>query len=113
MAAAFFLPATVLAGTGEAETSAIGLTTHLALLVGGVLCLAFSLRIYLLLKGGELATGWQMFAASFLTFSLAELLSVSAAVEIMALQINTIRVLQVLALFLILLGVVKIKRSLS
>lgn len=111
--AALCLPSTLLAANGEVDASALGVTTHLALLVGGVLCCSFALKIYFLLKGGELAAGWQMLTASFLLFSIGELLSVAAALEIIGLQTNAIRIVQVLALFLILFGVVKIKRSLS
>lgn len=110
---AVLLPSSLAAANGGAGSSAAGMTTDLALLIGGVLCFAYAMRIYLLLKGGELSTGWQMVTISFLLFVIAELLSVSATFEIIALQVNAIRVLQVLSLFLILFGVIKIKKSLS
>jgi hypothetical protein len=107
------LPGTLLAANGQADASVLSLATHLALFVVGALSCSVTLKIYFLLKGGELAAGWQMLTASFLLFSVGEVLNVAAALEIIGLQANAIRVLQVLALFLILLGVIKIKKSLS
>lgn len=111
--AALLLPAFALAGTGEADATTVGVASHVALLIGGVLCFSFAMKIYLLLKGGEMAVGWQMVTASFLLFTVSELLNISASLEIVGLQTNAIRVLQVLALFLILFGVVRIKKSLT
>ncbi|MFH2057108.1 MAG: hypothetical protein ABIJ61_14205 [bacterium] len=98
-------------GTGEASAATVG--AHLALLVFGLLCFAVCFRIYSLLRGGELSTGWQVFTAAFLLLSLAEAMNVSTALEFFTLPGELVNALRVLALFLLFWGVTKIKKSLS
>lgn len=98
-------------GTGEASAATVG--THLALLVFGLLCFAVCFRIYALLRGGELSTGWQVFTAAFLMLSLAEAMNLSISLEFFSLPGELVNVLRVLALFLLFWGVTKIKKSLS
>jgi hypothetical protein len=71
------------------------------------------LKIFGLLKGGELSPGWQVLAISFLIFSFGQLLSLAIKLEIVSVQKNAISILQLLALVLIAVGVAKIKRSLT
>jgi hypothetical protein len=98
-------------GVGEASAATVG--AHLALLVFGLLCFAVCFRIYTLLRGGELSTGWQVFTFSFLILSLAEAANLATALEFFALPLALVNVLRVLALFLLFWGATKIKRSLS
>jgi hypothetical protein len=98
-------------GAGDTSASSVGL--HLVLLVGAMLCFFVCLRIYSLLKGGELSTGWQMFSISFLIMTLAEALNLSTALEFFVIQPEFVNVARVLALFFLLFGATRIKKSLS
>ncbi len=98
-------------GIGEASAATVG--AHLALLIFGLLCFAVCFRIYALLRGGELSTGWQVFTFSFVVLSLAEAANLATALEFFALPLALVNALRVLALFLMFWGATKIKRSLS
>ena len=109
-----FLPASsVLAETGSSEGSALGVGIDILLLIAGLLCFTMCLKIFALLKGGELSPGWQMLSVSFLIFSIGQALSLSIELEFVALHKNASSVLHAVALFLIVLGVAKIKKSLT
>lgn len=103
----------LMAANGTSEASATSVGFHLALLVFGLLCFAVCFRIYTLLRGGELSTGWQVFTFSFLILSLAEAMNLSTALEFFALPLELVNLLRVLSFFLFFLGVTKIKKSLS
>lgn len=102
-----------MAAAAGGEVSAIGVAIDVLLLVAGILCFVLCLKIFALLKGGELSPGWQMLSVSFLIFSIGQALSLAIELEFVALHKNAISVLQALALFLIVLGVARIKKSLT
>ncbi len=97
----------------SSDVTAMGVAIDIILLAAGLLCFVLCLRIFALLRGGELSPGWQVLAISFLIFSLGELLSVAIKLDIVTVQKNAIGVLQLLALFLVAIGVAKIKKSLT
>jgi len=95
------------------EMSAFGVAIDIVLLVAGLICFAGCLKIFALLRGGELSPGWQVLAVSFLIFSLGQLLSLAIKLDIVTMQRNAIGILQLLALVLVAVGVTKIKKSLT
>jgi hypothetical protein len=95
----------------RASASTIGL--DVMLLVAGLLCLSACLKVFSLLKGGELSVGWQLLSVSFLVFSLGQILSLFVELDFFQLHRNAINVLQVAALFLVFFGVARIKKSLT
>jgi hypothetical protein len=95
------------------EVSAFGVAIDIVLLVVGLICFAVCLKIFALLRGGELSPGWQVLAVSFLIFSLGQLLSLAIKLDIVTMQRNAIGILQLLALILVAIGVTKIKKSLT
>lgn len=101
------------AATAGGEVSAMGVAIDVLLLVAGLLCFGICLKIFALLKGGELSPGWQVLSVSFLIFSIAQVLSLAIELEFVALPKNASNMLQLLALFLIVLGVARIKKSLT
>ena len=105
--------ATALAQVKGNDVSAVGVVFDFMLLFTGILCFVMCLKIFSLLRGGELSPGWQMLSVSFLIFSIAQILSLSIELEFVALHKNAISVLQVVSLLLIALGVGKIKKSLT
>lgn len=99
--------------TQERHGSASGAAIDILLLIAGLLCFVMCTRVFSLLRGGELSPGWQMLSVSFLIFSLSQLLSLSIELDIVALHKNAVSILHALALFLIVFGVAKIKKSLT
>jgi hypothetical protein len=95
------------------EVSAFGVAIDIVLLVAGLICFAVCMKIFALLRGGELSPGWQVLAISFLIFSLGQLLSLAIKLDIVTMQRNAIGILQLLALILVAVGVTKIKKSLT
>ncbi|MCK4858726.1 MAG: hypothetical protein KAT58_12200, partial [candidate division Zixibacteria bacterium] len=108
---ATIMPAAAAAATGQDEAFTIHVVIDLLLLIAGLLCFTVCLKIFSLLKGGELSVGWQMLTASFLMLALGEVLRLSIALELIALHPNVAGIVQVLALFLLFLGVSRIKKG--
>jgi hypothetical protein len=104
-------PAQTVVKTGE--VTAFGVAIDIVLLVAGLLCFVMCLKIFALLRGGELSPGWQVLAISFLIFSLGQLLSLAIKLDIVTVQKNAIGILQLLALILVAVGVARIKKSLT
>ncbi len=110
---ATIMPAAAAAATGQDEAFTTDVVIHLLLLIAGVFCFTVCLKIFSLLKGGELSIGWQMLSTSFLVLALGEVLKLSVALELIALHQNVAGIVQVLALFLLFFGVSRIKKGLS
>jgi O-antigen ligase len=101
------------AQSGGAESSALGVAVDVLLLVAGLLCFSLCMKIFALLKGGELSPGWQLLSVSFLIFSIGQALSIALELDFLSLPQGATGALQVLALFMIVLGVARIKKSLT
>lgn len=95
------------------DTSALGVAIDVLLLVAGLLCFSMCMKIFTLLKGGELSPGWQLLSVSFLIFAIGQALSISRELDFIALPKSAVSALHVLALFMIVLGVARIKKSLT
>lgn len=95
------------------DTSAMGVAIDILLLVAGLLCFSMCMKIFTLLKGGELSPGWQLLSVSFLIFAIGQALSISRELDFIALPKSAVSALHVLALFMIVLGVARIKKSLT
>lgn len=95
------------------DTSAMSVAIDVLLLVAGLLCFSMCMKIFTLLKGGELSPGWQLLSVSFLIFSIGQALGISRELDFIALPKSAVSALHVLALFMIVLGVARIKKSLT
>ena len=95
------------------DTSAMSVAIDVLLLVAGLLCFSMCMKIFSLLKGGELSPGWQLLSVSFLIFAIGQGLGISRELDFIALPKSAVSALHVLALFMIVLGVARIKKSLT
>jgi len=95
------------------DTSAMSVAIDVLLLVAGLLCFSLCMKIFTLLKGGELSPGWQLLSVSFLIFAIGQALGISRELDFIALPKSAVSALHVLALFMIVLGVARIKKSLT
>jgi len=101
------------AQTAPGESSAVAVAVDILLLIAGLLCFSMCMKIFALLKGGELSPGWQLLSVSFLIFSIGQALSISLELDFLSLPQGAVSALQVLALFMIVMGVARIKKSLT
>lgn len=108
-----FTPLKLMAQSGVAEVSAVDVVVDVLLLIAGLVCFSLCLKVFGLLRGGELSPGWQMLAVSFLIFSIGQGLGLLMALEFIAMPQNAISALNVVALFMIMFGVARIKKSLT
>ncbi len=106
-------PLQLMAQAGVMDVSAVDVVVDVLLLVAGLVCFSLCLKVFSLLRGGELSPGWQMLAVSFLIFSIGQGLGLLIALEFIAMPKNAISALNVVALFMIVFGVAKIKKSLT
>lgn len=95
------------------DTSAMGVAIDVLLLGAGLLCFSMCMKIFTLLKGGELSPGWQLLSFSFLIFAVGQALGISRELDFIALPKSAVSAFHVLALFMIVLGVARIKKSLT
>ncbi len=115
LATLMFWPLTpALAQSGGAPTTgALDIVVDVLLLAAGLLCFSMCLKIFALLKGGELSPGWQLLSISFLIFSIGQALNIALELGFVAMPTSAVSALHVLALFMIVLGVARIKKSLT
>jgi hypothetical protein len=76
-------PGTAEASLGQA-VGGIPVALNLFILAGAIACLAAAIRLFLLVKGGALARGWQLLVVSFVTLTLAQVVVLAEKLGIMA-----------------------------
>jgi hypothetical protein len=108
-----FTPLQLMAQAGGMDVSAVDVVVDVLLLIAGLVCFSLCLKVFSLLRGGELSPGWQLLAISFLIFSIGQGLGLLIALEFMSIPQNAISAINVVALFMIVFGVAKIKKSLT
>lgn len=76
-------PRTAEASVGSA-TGGIPVALNLFILIGAIACLAVAVKLFILVKGGALARGWQLLVISFITLTLAQVIVLADKLGIMA-----------------------------
>jgi hypothetical protein len=110
--ALLFLPSALLADAASGSSDVGVLFNGLILLVV-LVCFFVALKIFSLLRGGELASGWQMLAIAFVILCLGQLVDLMVTLEIAGLNQAMVATARLAGAFLLLLGVVRIKKVLS
>ncbi|NIP42328.1 MAG: hypothetical protein GWO28_06420 [candidate division Zixibacteria bacterium] len=110
--ALLFLPSALLADAASGSSDVGVLFNGLILLVV-LVCFFVALKIFSLLRGGELASGWQMLAIAFVLLCLGQLVDLMVTLEIAGLNQAMVATARLAGAFLLLLGVVRIKKVLS
>jgi hypothetical protein len=85
MAAAW--PGTAEASVGSAS-GGIPVALNLFILAGAIACLAVTVKLFILVRGGALARGWQLLVASFVTLTLAQVIVLAEKLGIMAVSFD-------------------------
>ncbi len=78
-----------------------------------LICFLGALSVFSMLKGGELASGWQTLAISFMVLLIAEGLNLLNLLKIVELGSTVILVARLIAIGMVMMGITKIKKVLS
>ena len=101
-----------------ADTDLGGSTMAGSLVVGMiilvvVICFFLALKIFSLLKGGELASAWQMLAIAFLVLLIAEGVQLIDMLNIASLGDTAAMLIRLVGIGAVMIGMLRIKRVLS
>ena len=113
LAALLFMPCSLLADDGSAGFSGVGVLVNGVILLVVLVCFITAMKIFSLLRGGELASGWQMLAIAFIILCLGQLVELASTLEIVALNQAVVVSVRLAGVILLLLGIVRIKKVLS
>ncbi len=110
---ACILPSTALAGVSNGSPSITSLLVDALIAVVILVCFLGALSIFSLLKGGELASGWQTLAISFMILLIGEALNILDMMKIASIGDTVVLLVRLIGIGAIMLGISKIKRVLS
>ena len=101
-----------------ADTDLGGSTMAGSLVVGTiilviVICIFLAIKIFLLLKGGELASAWQMLAIAFVVLLIAEGVQLIDMLNIASLGDTAAMLIRLVGIGAVMIGILRIKRVLS
>ncbi len=109
----------VLVGAGSAQAANFAVITspptlmNFLILIAAVVCMAGSLKVVELIRGGMLSKSWQLFLGGFAVLTLAQLATLLNALEIVSLPSFVVPTLLILMAGLFLYGVYEAKRTLG
>ncbi|MCK4605915.1 MAG: hypothetical protein KAU35_01330 [candidate division Zixibacteria bacterium] len=109
----------VLAGAGSAQAANFAVIKspptllNFLILIVAVVCMAGSLKVVELIRGGILSKSWQLFLGGFAVLTLAQLATLLNALEIVNLPSFVVPALLILMAGLFLYGVHEAKRTLG
>lgn len=107
------LPNVLLAGSGEGSISGVGILFNGIILLVVVICFMVALKVFAILRGGEMAPGWQFIAVSFIILCLGQVLELVSILELFSLNSAFIIAIRLAGVVLLMLGLARIKRVLS
>ena len=107
------LPGMLMAGTGEGSVSGVGLLFNGVILLVVLVCFLVALKVFAILRGGELASGWQFIAISFMVLCLGQVLELISTLELFSLNTAFVVAVRLAGVVLLMLGLTRIKRVLS
>jgi FtsH-binding integral membrane protein len=110
---AWIIPSTAVAATkleGSAWTGAM-LAAVMLLLIAA--CLLMALRIFSFLRGGEMASAWQIMAVSFVILVIAEVINLVGTLQVANVSHNIVALIRLIGVATVMIGVSRIKKVLS
>ncbi len=107
------IPNAACANTGEQSTSVAGLLVVALILLFAAVCFFLALKIFSLLKGGELASAWQIMAISFMILLLAEAMKLIDMLNVADLGDTVLTTVRLAGIAAVMIGVSKIRNVLS
>ena len=111
--AASLAPRGAYAGSVGEDASAAGVLVVIMILLLVVICFFLALKIFSLLKGGELASAWQMLAISFMILLIAEAVKLIDMLNVANLGDTASMLIRLIGITAVMIGISKIKKALS
>lgn len=111
--AAILIPRAACAGTTGTTASAAGVLIVVMILLLAVVCFFLALKVFSLLKGGELASAWQMLAISFMILLIAEAVKLIGMLNVANFGDTASMLIRLVGIAAVMLGISKIKKALS
>jgi hypothetical protein len=111
--ALIIMPCTLSAQSAESGSAGVGLLFNGLIMLVVLVCFFMAMKVFSLLRGGELASGWQMLAIAFIVLCLGQLIELASTLEIVSLNQAVVVTVRLAGVFLLLLGIVRIKKVLS
>ena len=106
-------PAELAAQDGMNSTTGMNILFGAAIFLVILACFFVASRIFSFLRGGELASGWQMLAIAFIVLCISQLLDISASLELFSLNNTAVQAFRLVGVAVLMLGFIKIKNALS
>jgi len=75
------MPGILLGGDGSTAVSGIGVLFGAGIFLVVLICFVIALKIFSMLRGGEMASGWQVLAISFIILCLGQLVELASSLE--------------------------------
>jgi FtsH-binding integral membrane protein len=113
LAMMFVAPSRADASVGLAGSSIAALLLAILMILLTAICVFIALKIFSCLKGGELASAWQIMAISFVILVIAEVVKLFALLSIADVSENVIMLIRLVGLCTVMIGVSRIRRVLS
>jgi len=107
------LPVSAYAGNGASGASTTGLLLIGLILLLVLVCFFTALKIFSFLKGGEMASAWQILAISFMILIAAEAVRLVEMLNIVNFGETPSMVLRLIGVGTIMVGIARIKKILS
>jgi hypothetical protein len=106
-------PASAYAGSGVSALPVGGLLVAGMIVLMATICFYLALKIFGLLKGGELASAWQVLAISFVILLISEAMRLIDMLNIANLGDTASMLIRLIGIATVMIGISKIKRALS
>jgi len=106
-------PSYLAADNGGGTSSGMGALFGSIIFLVILICFFIATKIFSYLRGGEMATGWQFLSISFIILCLSQLIAVASSLELFSLSSAIVEGFRLLGVFVLLVGVSRIKKVLS
>lgn len=113
LAVTFVAPSRADASIGLASSSIATLLLAMLMILLTGICVFVAFKIFSCLKGGELASAWQILAISFVILVIAEVVRLAGLLSIAEVGENVIMLIRLVGLCTVMVGVSRIRRVLS
>jgi len=107
------LPGLLRADTGSVSASGFGVLFEAGILLVVLICFVVAMKIFSYLRGGELASGWQVLAISFIVLCLGQMMELASMLELFGLDRAVVLGIRLIGVSLLMIGVARIKKVLS
>ena len=107
------MPGLLMADSGAGSISGAGVLINTLIFLVILACFFVALRVFSFLRGGEMASGWQFLAISFIILCLGQLLALTSSLELFNLDMAIVVAIRLIGVFMLFLGITRIKKVLG